>query len=132
VTNVRWPNISADLEKRFTEVVEAAAPGTGILLSYERFAASLSTAEREQKSMAELKNDPPAIIFSKDPAALLLFDGEPRFKDIENSPQRARAEHPVRRRPREEVEDLLPHERRALVHGRRSDGSVEGPQPRKR
>ena len=36
--------------------------------------------------MAELKNDPPAIIFTKELAVLLLFDGEPRFKDIENSP----------------------------------------------
>jgi hypothetical protein len=86
VTNVRWPNMTPALEQRFKEVVGASVPIAGLHLSYEAFSASLATAEREKKSMAELKNDPPAIMFTKDLAVLLLFDGEPRFKDIENSP----------------------------------------------
>jgi len=65
VTNVRWPNMTPELEQRFKKVVESAVPGTGLALSYERFAASLATADRERTSMAELKNDPPAIVFSK-------------------------------------------------------------------
>jgi hypothetical protein len=86
VTNVRWPNMTPALEQRFKEVVGAAVPIAGLHLSYEAFSASLATAEREKKSMAELKNDPPAIVFTKDLAVLLLYDGEPRFKAIENSP----------------------------------------------
>ena len=86
VTNVRWPNMTPALEQRFKEVVGASVPIAGLHLSYEAFSASLATAEREKKSMAELKNDPPAMVFTKELAVLLLFDGEPRFKDIENSP----------------------------------------------
>ena len=86
VTNVRWPNMTPSLEQRFKEVVGAAVPIAGLQFSYEAFSASLATADRERKSMAELKNDPPAIVFTKDLAVLLLYDGEPRFKAIENSP----------------------------------------------
>lgn len=86
VTNVRWPNMTPELEQRFKKAVEGAMPGTGLAMTYERFAASLATTDREQKSMAQLKTDPPAIVFSKQLAVLLLFDGEPRFKDLDNSP----------------------------------------------
>jgi hypothetical protein len=95
VTNVRWPNMTPALEQRFKEVVGASVPIAGLHLSYEAFSASLATAEREKKSMAELKNDPPAILFSKDLAVLLLFDGEPRFKDIENSPYESAMNTPL-------------------------------------
>ena len=33
VTNVRWPNMTADLEATFKKVVEAAVPGAGLHLS---------------------------------------------------------------------------------------------------
>ena len=86
VTKVRWPNSTPELEARFQQVVDAAVPSAGFTTSLSRFSASLADAEREQKSMAELKNDPPIMIFSKELAVLLLYDGEPRFKAIENSP----------------------------------------------
>jgi hypothetical protein len=86
VTNVRWPNMTSDLEARFKQVVAGAVPSAGFTTSLARFSASLEDAERERTSMADLKNDPPTIIFSKELATLLLYDGEPRFKAIENSP----------------------------------------------
>ena len=86
VTRVRWPDTTPELEQRFRTVVESAVPGAGLQFSFERFSASLATAERERQSMPELNNAPPAIVFSTELAALLLFDGEPIFKAIENSP----------------------------------------------
>jgi len=55
------------------------------LISLDRLSASLAAAEREKKSLAELRNDPPKIVFSDELAVLLLFDGEPRFVPIENT-----------------------------------------------
>jgi hypothetical protein len=86
VTKVRWPDSTPELEERFKAVVDGAVPSAGFTTSLSRFSASLEDAERERKSMADLKNEPPVMVFSEELAVLLLYDGEPRFKAIENSP----------------------------------------------
>jgi hypothetical protein len=73
VTRVRWPESKGADEARFTKVVEAAAARSTLSVSTERLSASLANAEREQKSLAELKNDPPKIVFGTT-AVLLLYD----------------------------------------------------------
>jgi hypothetical protein len=43
-----------------------------------------------QKSLEDINNDPPEIVFSEKLAVLALFDGKPHFEEVENSPyQRA-------------------------------------------
>ncbi len=86
VSRVSWPDSKDAGEQRFTQVVESAVPGSGFEISLERLSASLETAGLEQKSLAELKTDPPKIIFSQSLAVLLMYDGEPRFEDVEKSP----------------------------------------------
>jgi hypothetical protein len=86
VTNVRWPESKDADEQRFTVVVEAAIPESGFEISTENLSASLATAEMVQLSLADLKNDAPAILFSEELAVLLLYDGDPRYSEIENSP----------------------------------------------
>jgi hypothetical protein len=84
VTKVRWPDSTAEGQARFTEVVNSAIPKAGFEISLERLSATLATAEREQRSLAALKNDPPEIVFSEELAVLLLYDGMPRFRALEN------------------------------------------------
>ncbi|MBS3823636.1 MAG: carbohydrate-binding family V/XII, partial [Wenzhouxiangellaceae bacterium] len=86
VTDVRWPASRDADEQRFTAVVEAAVPTAGFRISLDALTASLKTAETEQTSIENLKNDPPVIVFREELAVLLLYDGEPRYSDIENSP----------------------------------------------
>jgi hypothetical protein len=85
VTKVSWPDSKDAEEQRFTRIVEDAIPSAGFEISRERLAASLSTAEVEQKSLEQLKHDPPRIIFDEQLAVLLSYDGKPRFKPVENS-----------------------------------------------
>lgn len=85
VLEVRWPDSGDANEQRFTAIVESALPATGFEISMERLAASLATAEMELKSLDELNNDPPAIVFREQLAVLLMYDGEPRYSPIENS-----------------------------------------------
>jgi hypothetical protein len=85
VTKVRWPDMKDGGAEQFTRIVESAVPTAGYQISTERLSASLATAAREQKSLAELKNDPPKIVFSEKLAVLLSYDGEPKFSKIENS-----------------------------------------------
>ncbi|MCB1009908.1 MAG: carbohydrate-binding family V/XII [Acidobacteria bacterium] len=85
VTKARWPDSKPEQEKKFTEIVEGAAAKASLTISTESLSASLAAAEREQRSLAELKNDPPKIVFSDRLAVLLLYDGEPIWGDVDTS-----------------------------------------------
>ena len=85
VTKVRWPESKDAGEQRFTAVVESSIPGNGFEISLERLSASLETANIERMSLENLNNDPPQIIFREELAVLLLYDGEPRYAEVENS-----------------------------------------------
>ncbi|WP_041521894.1 carbohydrate-binding protein [Gilvimarinus agarilyticus] len=85
VTRVGWPDSGDADEARFTELVEAAIPTAGFTISLESLSASLKNAELEAQSLAELKNEAPTILFADELAVLLLYDGKPRFVEVENS-----------------------------------------------
>lgn len=86
VEDVTWPDSKDAGEQRFTAIVEGAIPEAGFEISTERLAASLESARVEKKSLQQLKTDPPKIVFSEELAVLLLYDGNPRFSPVENSP----------------------------------------------
>lgn len=86
ITAVRWPESKDAHEQRFTTIVEAALPANGFEISTERLSASLANAEMVQSSLEQIKNDPPEVIFAEELAVLLLYDGEPRYTPIDNSP----------------------------------------------
>ncbi|MDH3327744.1 MAG: hypothetical protein OEM01_00745 [Desulfobulbaceae bacterium] len=85
ITRVRWPESKDADEQRFTKLVEDAVPQAGFQISLERLSASLAASQLELDSLAELKSEPPEIVFSDQLAVLLLFDGPPRFAPVENS-----------------------------------------------
>ncbi|HKU38769.1 MAG TPA: hypothetical protein VJR89_11500 [Polyangiales bacterium] len=85
ITDVRWPDVTEEQAARFTQIISNTLPKTGFETSLATLTASLATAEREQRSLAELKNDPPKIVFATELAVLLLYDGEPRFQLIEHT-----------------------------------------------
>ena len=85
VTQVRWPDSKDAYEQRFTAVVEANVPESGFEISLERLTASLDSAEIERESLEQIRNDPPVIVFREELAVLLLYDGEPRYSDVEDS-----------------------------------------------
>jgi len=86
VTDVRWPDSKDAGEQRFTQIVEGAVPESGFEISLEQLTASLATAERERIGLENIRNDPPEIEFARELAVLLLYDGEPRFSPVEDSP----------------------------------------------
>lgn len=86
VTDVRWPDSKDAGQQRFTQIIESAVPPTGFEISLERLTASLATAQRERDSLEDLRHDPPEVVFSRELAVLLVYDGEPRFSSVESSP----------------------------------------------
>ncbi len=85
VKRVRWPDSKDTEEQKFTQLVESAIPKAGFTISLERLSASLATAEQEITSLDGLNNEAPQLVFEQQLSVLLMFDGEPKFSDIEKS-----------------------------------------------
>ena len=85
ITRVVWPDSRDEQELRFTALVEAAIPDHGFEIRIAALRASLDGAELQRKSLDEIKNTPPTILFREELAVLLLYDGEPRFSDIDGT-----------------------------------------------
>jgi hypothetical protein len=85
ITRVSWPDVKDEEKERFSQIVENALPTSGFEISQERLAASLGASEQEMRSLEQIKNEPPEIIFTDKVAVLLLYDGKPRFSPIDDS-----------------------------------------------
>jgi hypothetical protein len=86
VNRVRFPNITPEKEKTFAGIVESEVPKWSLVISYDRVLESVKVAEREKKSAQGLKNDPPRILFAREPTVLVTLDGEPQLRDVEGAP----------------------------------------------
>ncbi|MEM6583072.1 MAG: carbohydrate-binding family V/XII [Pseudomonadota bacterium] len=86
VTKVTWPDSKDTDEQRFTQVVEQSVGDSILTISLTQLSSALAVSENVQQSLDDLNTDPPNIIFSEQLAVLLLYDGDPRFTQIENSP----------------------------------------------
>jgi len=95
VTKVRWSDATPEQQEVFGKLVESKVPERGIPISMDRLSASLAAAEREAKSAAELKNDPPKIIVTNELSVLLLYDGEPRYERVGDSPYERASNTPM-------------------------------------
>ena len=76
VTNVRFPNATPEQEQALSDLLEDEIPDWNLRISMDRVIASLDLASRERES-ANLRMDPPAIVFVDYPAVLISIDGEP-------------------------------------------------------
>ncbi len=85
VTKVAWPESKEAGEKQFSQFVEAQLGQSSFTSSLSKLTASLTHAEKIKASLADIKNDAPEIIFTDVLSVLLNYDGEPIFRDIENS-----------------------------------------------
>jgi hypothetical protein len=85
VTRVRIPELTPERDSIIRQVIVNDFPKEGFHIALDRLSASLVSAEQEQRSMDGIKNDPPAIVFVEEKAVLLLYDGEPQTRKIENT-----------------------------------------------
>ena len=85
VTKVGWPDSKESGEKQFSQFVETQLANSSFKASLSKLTASLTSAEQIKESLANIKNDPPIILFTSTLSVLLSYDGDPVFRDIENS-----------------------------------------------
>lgn len=85
VTNVRWPESDEGQEREMAAFLTSLWGKTVLPISLSRLESSLETAEKEQKSLEGMKNDPPKFLVVEEVAELLQYDGEPRAFAIPNT-----------------------------------------------
>lgn len=86
VTRVKFPDATPEDMQKMRDRIEAPANTWDIVLTLEQVETSLAASKKEVQSTADLKSDPPVIIFSQKPAVLVSFDGEPETRPIKDSP----------------------------------------------
>lgn len=90
VTSIQIPNIKFSGEQKdinlekIKEAVVNEVPKWKLQGSMDEL---ISTVEQvsDKASNKDLKNDPPKIVFTTKPSMLILIDGEPKLKDIDNT-----------------------------------------------
>jgi uncharacterized protein (TIGR03000 family) len=85
VTRVNFPSLP-DKGQSYLPLLQKQVPQTGRTLSLERLEAGLAVTQAEsQASKVPLRNDPPEIIVSTQPAILVLVDGPPALRQVAGS-----------------------------------------------
>jgi len=88
VLNVRFPNqdsIPKDKIDKFKTLLETEIPKWELTTTMDELTATLKENASTIRQAENFNNAPPEIIFVKKPSVLILFDGSPSFKVIENS-----------------------------------------------
>jgi hypothetical protein len=84
VPRVELPGAPAAQQQRIAARLSQALSRQQPKLSLDDVLASTKVAGRHE-GPPKLNTDPPKIIFETEPAILLVFDGEPRFRTVEGS-----------------------------------------------
>ncbi len=83
VTKVKFP-VAPDKEPELTTLLEKKLPGATKTISLDRLEAALE-ANGEPVKGVEVKNDPPKVIFAAKPSLLVLIDGTPQLREIQDT-----------------------------------------------
>lgn len=86
ITDVKFPEqVPSDKIEKFKKLLEEEIPKWDIEYSLDELLTSLQINEAGIRTSQNLNNDPPEIIYVKEPSVLVIFDGEPKFNPIEQS-----------------------------------------------
>ncbi|MCK5411120.1 MAG: carbohydrate-binding family V/XII [Gemmatimonadota bacterium] len=85
VLRVGFPNATEEQKESLSRILEREIPNWELEISMDRLLTSLELAETRRLAAENLKDDPPKIIISYEPAILVTIEGEPRLQDIEGA-----------------------------------------------
>ena len=86
VERAKFPHVTLEQEKQWTDLLrKESGKWVPPRMAYNRLLAVTAAAEREKTEAARLNMEPPRIIFTTTPSALILINGKPEFRKVENS-----------------------------------------------
>ena len=85
VQRVRFANMSKEQEQQGRALLEREIPTWDLHLSVLELEASIAVNEQEIQTSEALDFTPPRMVFSQEPAVLLVFDGAPIERPVEST-----------------------------------------------
>jgi hypothetical protein len=86
VDRMAFPNTTKEQEQKYDKFLEDnIVSWEGTRMSLDRLLAMAAQVEKEKAGAEDLQNNPPKIIFSPVPTELIVINGEPVIRDVENS-----------------------------------------------
>ena len=87
VSDIRFPTAPAEkVELLKGYITERLTRWDGAQISLDRLMTSLNEAEVRIAASKDLSTDPPKMVFVTEPTELVIIDGEPELRPVENSP----------------------------------------------
>ncbi|MDD1749126.1 MAG: hypothetical protein LUO89_04550, partial [Methanothrix sp.] len=86
VERIRFPQSTSEQEKQLTEVLmEGSGKWMPTQMALDRLLALTAAVEKGKMQADRLNMDPPKIIFTTIPSALILINGKPELRKVESS-----------------------------------------------
>jgi len=86
VERVKFPHSTQEQEKKWAALLEKETdPWENTKMSLDRLLTLTAAIEKEKSEADRLNMDPPKIIFTKIPSALIVIHGKPELRKVENS-----------------------------------------------
>ncbi len=85
VDKVRFPNITKPEEQQLASILEAEIPKWDLTVGLDAIQASLAVSQAEKRSSEGLRSTPPRMLFSNQPAVLLLYAGKPVEQPVQGT-----------------------------------------------
>jgi len=89
ITDTRFPQENKQRRDEFSEAVSQGVKKGNLTSSIDELTTALAAVEQEQQQAANLKNDPPEIIYMDKPALLVVIDGKSMLQKIKKSDYQA-------------------------------------------
>jgi hypothetical protein len=89
IKDTRFPEGSDDVRAEFEMAIKTGLPKWSVDFSLDELLTSLEASEDLIATASDLNMDPPDIIYRDQPALLIMIDGDPVMRKIENSPYQA-------------------------------------------
>lgn len=85
ITQTSFPDVDIDKADEFVKLLEEAIEGTSEVMSLDRLLASMELIEKEKDMAAQFNNEPPEIYYRESPTVMIIIDGDPIFKETDDS-----------------------------------------------
>ena len=86
VERIKFPHSTSEQEKQWTALLnKESEKWMPTRMAYDRLLALTAAVEKGKTEAGRLNTEPPRIIFTTTPSALILINGKPEFRKVENS-----------------------------------------------
>lgn len=86
IPEIKFPDVDDESKiENLKKIIKTDVESIELEMSLDRIIADLEDVAQEQMINDQLKNDPPTIYFRTEPTVLVIIDGDPIYKEVENS-----------------------------------------------